>query len=63
MVPNNHNVRNIHIVINSYKSAEKKRRDTRPSQAADWGFATNPRLELIVLLELLEVLLHDFIFT
>jgi hypothetical protein len=27
------------------------------------GFAANPRLELIVLLELLEVLLHDFIFT
>jgi hypothetical protein len=27
------------------------------------GFAANPRLELIVLLELLEVLLHDFIFS
>jgi hypothetical protein len=27
------------------------------------GAAANPRLELIVLLELLEVLLHDFIFT
>jgi hypothetical protein len=35
----------------------------RPSQAADWGFVANPRLELIVLLELLEVLLDDFIFT
>jgi hypothetical protein len=34
-----------------------------PSQAADWGFAANPRLELIVLLELLEVLLHGFIFS
>jgi hypothetical protein len=32
-------------------------------QATDWGFAANPRLELIVLLKLLEVLLHDFIFT
>jgi hypothetical protein len=27
------------------------------------GVAANPRLELIVLLELLEVLLHDFIFS
>jgi hypothetical protein len=42
---------------------EKKRRYTRPSQAADWGFAANPHLELIILLELLEVLLHDIIFT
>jgi hypothetical protein len=28
-----------------------------------WGFAANPCLELIVLVELLEVLLHDFIFS
>jgi hypothetical protein len=42
---------------------KKKRRYTRTSQAADWGFAANPFLELIVLLELLEVLLHDFIFS
>jgi hypothetical protein len=27
------------------------------------GVAANPRLELIVLLELLEVFLHDFIFS
>jgi hypothetical protein len=40
-----------------------KRRYTRLTQAADWGFAANPRLELIVPLELLKVLLHDFIFT
>jgi hypothetical protein len=33
-----------------------KRRQTRPSQAADWEFAANPCLELIVLLDLLEVL-------
>ena len=52
----------IHIVFNSYQSAEKKRRYTRPTQAADLGFAANPRLELIVLLELLKVL-HDFIFS
>jgi hypothetical protein len=58
-----HDVRDIHIVFNNNQSAEKKRRYTRPTQAADWEFAANPRLELIVLLELLEVLLHDFIFT
>jgi hypothetical protein len=51
------------MVINIYQSAEKKHRYTRPSQAADWGFAANPRLELIVLLEPLEVLLHEFIFS
>jgi hypothetical protein len=51
------------MVFNNYQSAEKKRRYMRPSQAADWGFASNPRLELIVLLELLEVFLHDFIFS
>jgi hypothetical protein len=53
----------MHIVFNNNQSAEKKHRYTRPTQAADWGFAANPRLELIVLLELLEVLLYDFIFT
>jgi hypothetical protein len=42
---------------------EKKRRYTRLSQAADWEFAATSRLELIVLLELLEVFLHDFIFS
>jgi hypothetical protein len=35
----------------------------RPSQAADWGFAANPRLKLVVFLELLEVFLHGFIFS
>jgi hypothetical protein len=35
----------------------------RPSQATDSGFAANPRLKLIVLLELLEALLHGFIFS
>jgi hypothetical protein len=52
-----------HIVFNNNQSLEKKRRYTRPTQAADWGFATNPHLELIVILELLEVFLHGFIFT
>jgi hypothetical protein len=33
----------------------------RPSQAADWGFAANPRLELIIILELLVVFFHGFI--
>jgi hypothetical protein len=51
------------MVINIYQSAEKKGRYTRPSQGADWGFATNPRLELIILVELMKVLLHDFIFS
>jgi hypothetical protein len=58
-----HDVLDIHIVINDYQSVEKKRRYTRYSQAVDWGFAANPRLELIILLELLEVLLHNFIFS
>jgi hypothetical protein len=48
------------MVCNNNQSAEKKRRYTRPTQVADWGFVVNPRLELIILLELLEVLLHDF---
>jgi hypothetical protein len=34
-----------------------------PSQAADWGVAANPRLELVVVLELLEVSFHSFIFS
>jgi hypothetical protein len=58
-----HHHTDIHTVFNNNQSAEKKRRYTQPTQAADWGFAANPRLELIVLLELLEVLLDDFIFT
>jgi hypothetical protein len=45
------------------QSAKTKRRYTRLSQAAYWGFAANPRLKLVILLELLEVLLHDFIFS
>jgi hypothetical protein len=44
-------------------SAEKKTPNTRPSQAANWRFVANPRLELIILLELLEILHHVFIFS
>jgi hypothetical protein len=58
-----HDVRDIHIVLNNNQSAEKKHRYTRPTHTVDLGFAANPRLELIIILELLEVLLHDFIFT
>jgi hypothetical protein len=58
-----HDVQDIHIVFNNNQSAEKKRRYTRPTQAADWGFAANPRLELVVLLKLLGVSLHGFIFS
>jgi hypothetical protein len=35
----------------------------QPSQAADWGFAANPHLELIIVLELLEILPYAFIFS
>jgi hypothetical protein len=34
-----------------------KRSKIQPSHAVDWGFAANPHLELIIVLELLEVLL------
>ena len=33
------------------------------SKVADWGFAANPSLELIIVLKLLEILRHDFIFS
>jgi hypothetical protein len=38
-----HDVQDIHIVINLSRnqSANTKRSTIRPSQAADWGFATN----------------------
>jgi hypothetical protein len=55
-------LRHPHSLYNN-QSAEKKRRYTRPSQAADWAFAANPRLELVVILELLVVSFHGFIFS
>jgi hypothetical protein len=30
--------------------------DAKPTQAADWGFATKKELELVIFLELLEVI-------
>jgi hypothetical protein len=30
--------------------------DAKPTQAADWGFATKKELELVVVLKLLEIL-------
>jgi hypothetical protein len=57
-----HILRHPHSLYNN-QSAKMKRRDTRPSQAADWGFAANPRLELVVILELLEISFHGFIFS
>jgi hypothetical protein len=32
--------------------------DAKPTQAADWGFATKKELELVIFLKLLEVI-HD----
>jgi hypothetical protein len=34
----------------------KQNIDDKPTQAADWGFATKNKQELVVILELLEVL-------
>jgi hypothetical protein len=34
----------------------KRNIDDKPTQTADWGFATKNKLELVVILELLEVL-------
>jgi hypothetical protein len=53
----------MNIVINIDQSAKTKRSNTRPSQATDWRFVANPCLELIIVLELLEILHHDFIFS
>jgi hypothetical protein len=30
--------------------------DAKPTQAADWGFATQKELELVIFLELLEII-------
>ena len=57
-----HDVSDIHIVLNIDQRVKTKRSNTRPSQAADWGFAANPHLQLIIVLELLEIHHHDFIF-
>ena len=37
--------------------------DDKPTQAADWRFATKNKLELVVILELLEVSFHSFVFS
>jgi hypothetical protein len=38
------------------KVRRKRNVDDKPTQAADWGLATKNKLELVVILELLEVL-------
>jgi hypothetical protein len=52
-----HRVYYITIVFNiSIKVRRKRNVNDKPTHAADWGFATKNKLELVVILELLEVL-------
>jgi hypothetical protein len=46
----------ITIVQYNYQSVEIRSIDAKPTQAADWGFATKKELELVVFLELLKVI-------
>ena len=50
-----HRVYYITIVQHNYQSAEIRNVDAKPTQAADWGFATKKELELVVVLKLLEI--------
>jgi hypothetical protein len=44
-----------HNVQHKYQSAEIRNVEAKPTQAADWGFATKKELELVVVLKLLKV--------
>jgi hypothetical protein len=50
------------MVLTINQSAEKKRRNAAFT-GSRMGVAANPRLELVVVLELLEVSFHGFIFS
>jgi hypothetical protein len=51
-----HRVYYITIVQHNYQSAKIQNVEAKPTQAADWGFATKKELELVILLELREVI-------
>jgi hypothetical protein len=50
-----HRVYYITIVQHNYQSARLRDVEAKPTQAADWGFATKKELELVVVLKLLEI--------
>jgi hypothetical protein len=50
-----HKVYYITIAQYKYQSAEIRNVEAKPTQAADWGFATKKELELVVVLKLLKI--------